>query len=186
MQMKIRPYEERDKENVRFVCLNSEGPCTLHKDTQDFILTTYCDYYLEREPQNCYVLADESDRAVGYIICAEDFDAFYGAFLEGYVTRFSPADTARRSDAAHSVDLQNKYKKTYPAHMHIDILPQYQRSGWGGRLVDTLAAHLRRKGVCGLMLTVGSDNAVGRGFYRKYGFALLEEATGEAAYGIPL
>ncbi len=30
-EMTIRPYEEKDKENVRFVCLNSEGPCKSSK-----------------------------------------------------------------------------------------------------------------------------------------------------------
>ena len=47
--MIIRPFEEKDKENVRFVCLNSEGPCQMTPDEQHYILTTYCNYYIEKE-----------------------------------------------------------------------------------------------------------------------------------------
>ena len=184
--MRIRPYEEKDKQNVRFVCLNSEGPCDLLPDTQTFILITYCDYYIEQEPQNCFVLADEEDRAVGYILCAEDFDEFFGRFTQVSVERFSPEDTKSRMEAIHSVDLQKKHKAVYPAHMHIDILPEYQRSGFGSMLVDTLKRHLKKKGISGLMLTVGKENAVGQRFYKKYGFTLLEESSGEAAYGLRL
>ena len=61
------------------------------------------------------------------------------------------------------------YKK-YPAHLHIDILPEYQRMGLGSQLMDTLTAHLRQKGVCGVMLGVGSKNEKGKSFYKKYGF----------------
>ena len=184
--MEVRPYQEKDKENVRFVCLNSEGPCDLSKADRFFILTTYCDYYIEQEPENCFVAADETDRAVGYIICTENYDRFAPVFSREYISRFSPLQARYRFGAAHSADLQKKYKSEYPAHMHIDVLPEYQRMGLGHRLVDTLAAHLAKKGVPGVMLTVGTSNKVGQSFYNKYGFVLLEKAPGDIAYGLRL
>jgi ribosomal protein S18 acetylase RimI-like enzyme len=184
--MTIRPFQDKDKDDVRFVCLNSEGPCDLNEADQHFILTTYCDYYIEREPQNCYVAADDTDRAVGYIFCAESFDGFFPVFLRDYASRFSLSQENYRISASHSADLQQKYKSEYPAHLHIDLLPEYQRMGLGHKLVDTLAEHLRSKGIPGVMLTVGTLNKVGQSFYNKYGFSILEVAPGDIAYGLKL
>ena len=184
--MTIRPYQNKDFDSVRFVCLNSEGPCDLNEPDQHYVLTTYCDYYIEREPQNCFVAADESDRAVGYIICAESFDNFFSVFRQDYVNRLSSQLEDYRSMAIHSTDLQRKYKMEYPAHLHIDLLPEYQRKGSGHKLVDTLASHLRSKGVPGVMLTVGTLNQVGQSFYNKYGFSVLEKTPGDVAYGLKL
>ena len=74
--MAIRPYEAKDKENVQFICLNSDGPDEFSEIGRHFLLTTYCDYYTEQEPENCFVATDENDNAVGYILCAENFDKF--------------------------------------------------------------------------------------------------------------
>ncbi len=184
--MTIRPYMEKDKEDVRFACLNSEGPCPFSKGFSHFILTTYCDYFIEKEGGNCFVAADENDRAVGYVICAENYDRYKECFDKEYVTRFKKNETRRIREALASTDLQRKYKKEYPAHLHIDVLPEYQRMGVGHKLIDALCDHLRKKGIPGVMLTVGNKNTVGRRFYEKYGFTLLEEAGGDAAYAIKL
>ena len=47
--MEIKRYEEKYKEDVRFVCLNCDGPSDMSESTEHFILTTYCDYYIEKE-----------------------------------------------------------------------------------------------------------------------------------------
>ena len=183
----IRPYAAKDKDDVRFICLNSEGPCDLSPAGQHYILTTYCDYYIEQEPQNCFVAADENDRAVGYVICTENFEVFEKCFREQYVTRFTETEPSYfPGNALESVALQKKYSDLYPAHLHIDLLPPYQRMGAGTRMVDALCAHLRQKGVPGVMLTVGSTNHVGQSFYNKYGFTVLERVPGDVAYGLRL
>ncbi len=182
--MRIRPYEPKDADAVRFICLNSEGPCDLNEAEQHYILTTYCDYYIETEPQNCFVAADEDDRAVGYVICAEDFDAYRPVFLREYLPRIPAERLSFRFGARGSTVMQNQYKAAYPAHLHIDVLPEYQRHGLGRRMVDALLAHLRAKGIPGVMLTVGTGNRVGRSFYEKYGFTFLETRGGDTAYGL--
>ena len=184
--MMIRPYEPKDHDAVEFVCLNSEGPCDLNETGQFYILTTYCDYFIEKEPQNCFVAVNDADEAVGYIICAENYDRFLPVFLAEYVSRFSPDDLYRRRSAEDSTLLQKKHKSEYPAHLHIDLLPEYQRQGLGSRLVDTLADHLRKKGVSGVMLTVGASNDVGRSFYTKYGFTRIDALPDDVAYGLRL
>ncbi|MBQ3499053.1 MAG: GNAT family N-acetyltransferase [Clostridia bacterium] len=184
--MTIRPYANKDKENVRFVHLNSEGPCKSSKRGINFGLAVYCDYYIEKEPENCFVAVDENDRAVGYIICTEDFDKFYPVFVNEYYTRIKKWEFKRRKSALRSVIPHEKYKGEYPAHLHIDVLPEYQRMGLGHKMTDVLLAHLKEKGVKGIMLTTWIKNKKGRGFYDKYGFTLLEEMKNCAVYGIKL
>ena len=184
--MVIRPYEPKDFNNVRFICLNSEGPCDMDERGQFFILTTYCDYYIEQEPEHCFVAANDEDRAVGYIICTADYDVFRPRFEAEYLPRLDPYPKRYRASAARSTVLQEAFKREYPAHLHIDVLPEYQRMGLGHRLVDALCAHLKALGVPGVMLTVGSSNKVGRSFYNKYGFTLLKKEIGDVAYGLRL
>ncbi len=184
--MTIRPYEQKDKKDVEFVCLNSEGPCKSSARGINFGLAVYCDYYLEQEPENCFVAADENDRAIGYVISAEDFDSFKKIFVEKYYTRIAKWEFRRRRSALRSIIPHEKYKEEYPAHLHIDVLPEYQRGGLGHKMTDALLDHLRQKGVKGIMLTTWIKNEKGRGFYDKYGFTLLEETKNCAVYGLKL
>lgn len=184
--MSIRPYEERDKEDVHFICLNSDGPCRSTSRDINFILAIYCDYYLEKEPENCFVATDKNDKAIGYIICAEDFEVFKNSFVKEYCSKIRNWEFRRRKSSMRSIIPHEKYKEEYPAHIHIDILPEYQRMGLGHKLTDILFMHLRKKGVKGVMLTTWIKNEKGRGFYDKYGFTLLEEMKNCAVYGIKL
>ena len=184
----IRPFEEKDKENVRFVCLNSEGECRMTPDERHYILTTYCNYYIENEGRNCFVAANEDDEAIAYIICTEDFDNYRKIFVEEYIPRLDENMQVwgfnAKKGADGSTKLQEKYKKDFPAHLHIDVLPEYHRQGIGHKLVDALSAHLKAKGVCGVMLTVGSKNERGKSFYNKYGFEFIEQDGDDVAFGL--
>lgn len=62
-----------------------------------------------------------------------------------------------------------------PAHMHIDVLPAYQRRGWGRRLVGTALKYLREDaGLKGLWLGMDPRNADAAKFYAKLGFKNVE------------
>ena len=161
----IRPYQPKDKERVRMVCIQvgleegkREGP---PRSVQQ---TTYCDYYIECEPHNCFVIADDNDQAVGYIICAESYWPYYERFLREYVPRVRDLRFPKRVQCWGAAWMPRWFAKKYPAHLHINIMEDYQRQGLGSQLVDTLAAHLRAKGVPGVMLGVGPHNVKGRSF----------------------
>ena len=184
--MTIRPYKEKDKENVRFVCLNSEGPCRSSKRGINFSLAVYCDYYTEKEPENCFVATDENDRAIGYVISAQNFDRFKEIYIREYCTRMKKWEYRRRKTALRAIESQEKYKKEYPAHLHIDILPEYQHMGIGRKLMDSLCDNLRKKGVSGVMFTVWHKNYNAIKFYEKYGFELIETKETTLVYGLKL
>ncbi len=184
--MQIRPYEQKYKDNVRFVCLYCDGPEDISDSTQHFLLTTYCDYYIERESGNCFVAVNDEDEAIGYIICTENYDRFDKIFREEFLTRIPEEEKTLRYYAENSDLLQRKYKDCYPAHLHIDILPEYQRMGIGNSLIHTLTEHLKSKGIKGVMLSVSSDNLKGIAFYEKCGFTLLEKCADMTAFGMLL
>ena len=74
----------------------------------------------------------------------------------------------------------------YPAHLHIDLLPELQGQGWGRRLVDTLAARLRELGIEGVHLVAGAENAGAVAFYPRVGFTPLGADEGSRAFGMRL
>ena len=184
--MNIRAYQPKDKENVRFVCLNSEGPCKSSKRGINFALAVYCDYYVENEPENCFVAVDDNDKAIGYVICAQDFDSFKRIYIREYLTKIRKWEFRRRKSALRAIASQEKYKAEYPAHLHIDILPEYQHNGLGRKLMDALCSNLRNKNVKGVMFTVWHKNYNAIKFYEKYGFRLIETKETTLVYGMEL
>lgn len=58
----------------------------------------------------------------------------------------------------------------YPAHMHIDILPEYQRHGLGRKLIDTFSAAVRQDGAKGLHLLMAQANIDAGKFYVRTGW----------------
>lgn len=183
--MNIRSYRKNDRNDVRYVCLYCDGPEDMSESTQNFLLTTYCDYYIEKECDNCFVAADD-DKVIGYVICTENFDRFIDCFRKEYIPRIPEEEKAHRTYAEESAVFQKKYKDDYPAHLHIGILPEYQRMGIGHKLLDILIAHLKQKGIKGIMLTVNSENKKGFAFYEKYGFSLIEKGHTEAVFGMTI
>ena len=184
--VEIKRYEEKYKEDVRFVCCNSDGPCDWSEKKRHIILTTYCDYFIEKEGHNCFVAVDENDKAVGYILCAENYDKFKKIFKKEYLPRLKKYTVSDRIAAVLSTFIQAMLRKKYPAHMHIDILPEYQRMGLGHRLMDALCENLRKKGVKGVCLTMFANNEKGGNFYRKYGFTLLKTFFSTAIFALEL
>jgi ribosomal protein S18 acetylase RimI-like enzyme len=146
----------------------------------------YCDYYIEQEPENCFVLADAQDNAVGYILISEnrqryiaDYARYYEPKLRAYRYRYVLLKKLENA-------LQKQHVAAYPAHLHIDILPPYQGKGYGRKLMDAAAAHLRKKQVEGVMLGVAAANKNGIRFYERCGFQKLRQIPGTVFYGLKL
>jgi len=178
----IKGYEKKYYEDVRFACLNCDGPCDSDEQESKYLLKNYCDYYIEVEPNNCFVAVNENDRAVGYIISAEDYWCFEREFNKIYIPRIKEIDETKVNEALNSAHLQKKYAKNYPAHLHIGILPEYQRLGLGSKLINTLLEHYKQK-VPGIMLGCWSDNTLAIKLYKKFGFEILGEESGSTAMG---
>ena len=167
------------------ICVaTASGQAAQNEAFLQLLLTAFCNYYIEQEPGNCFVAAANGQGAVGYILCAVDAKTWSKTFQEKYINNL-PDDNLKLF-CLGTMGSPLKFAYEYPAHLHIDILPEYQRKGVGTKLMDALAQHLRDKGIHGLMLSVAADNVKGRQFYNKYGFHVLEETPHEVVMGIRL
>jgi GNAT superfamily N-acetyltransferase len=72
---------------------------------------------------------------------------------------------------------------TYPAHLHIDLLPELQGQGFGRRLIETLDDALARAGVSGVHLEASAANTGAVAFYPRVGFTPLPSGEGTRAFG---
>ncbi len=182
----VRPYTQKDKENVRIVCLET-GPSNAYEPKERaLLLACFCDYYIENEPENCFVVADDSDNAVGYIFCARDCRSYYRVFRQKYIPAAREASLAKGIMAWFTTFPVRFYSKKYPAHLHIDILPDYQRRGFGSLLMDANIGNLKARHVPGVMLVCGSRNQKGINFYKKYGFKKVADMFGFTVMGMDL
>ncbi len=77
--------------------------------------------------------------------------------------------------------------KDYPAHLHINVDPELQRGGAGGRLIEAFEARMRELKVPGIQLHTSTENAKAIPFYRKRGYEVLSEgAPGQSLWpGFP-
>jgi GNAT superfamily N-acetyltransferase len=61
----------------------------------------------------------------------------------------------------------------YPAHLHIDVLPDFQGQGHGRRLMAAFEAAVSVAGAAGLHLGMLTTNVKARAFYDRLGFVEL-------------
>ena len=174
----IKPYEEKYKTDVQQVCLNT-GPKAALTDPKlrEYILSAFCDYYIEQEGRNALVLVDEEDRAQGYILCSENFKEFRKDFAP-YMKKIKKTGLQNYIEVQGEVLGTGIFSKKYPAHLHIDLNKQCRNGGYGSKMITMLCENLKAKGVPGIMLIVGSGNTDAVRFYNRNGFRKILNAFG--------
>jgi ribosomal protein S18 acetylase RimI-like enzyme len=180
----IREYKENDYEKLREVCFRTAtGAYTKNKE---ITAALFVEYYIEHESEHCFVVADKDDNAVGYIICAPDYSEFVKKFIkykQPKIRKLSLKEAIiRRLEFMYMKRIGNKY----PAHLHIDILDDYQRMGLGHKLINKLMRHLNEIGVSRLHLGCSAQNIKGVNFYNKIGFHKVRKIAGAVIFGIDI
>lgn len=148
-----------------------------------YMCAMYCDYYMDNQPQFCFV-AESDGQVIGYILCSADCDDYAEKMDELYlplVRKLSGKDHLR---FVTQLKVEQRYIRAgYTAHLHINILPDYQRQGIGTQLMDALLARLTETCVEGVYLVCSNKNEQARAFYEKYGFDDIDYITGCVVYG---
>ena len=143
-------------------------------------------------PKTSFVLDDGNGRAVGYCIGAADTASFAlkwrDEFAPGVDPRHVPRPDVQTGDALMEKEESRGFRRAfyeaecsalqawpeelsrYPAHMHINLLPEYQRKGWGSVLINALFDALRGQGAVGIHLGMVRSNTSAKSFYDKIGF----------------
>ncbi len=193
----IRPYRPADREALYDVCARTAdagGDATGILTDDRLWGDVWSVPYAERDPGLCWVVESEDGRVIGYIVATDDTDAFETWFRDAWWPGRAgeyPAETPdndRQTGVIRYASNRGPGKEAvateYPAHLHIDLLPETQGQGLGRRLVDTLFAELRRRGVRGLHLGTSLENPGAMAFYQRIGFDRLDGPEGSVLFGV--
>ncbi len=178
MMPHIRQAEAKDLEDIEYICRMTAGPeSRADEGVGKKIALTYSTYYARAERETSFIL-DDGGKAVGYIICAPDFKRFIKNFRKTEVKELWALDK-KFAATAYLLPLGYlPFYKKYPAHLHINLLDDYQGKGYGSELMDTLSAKLREMNLHGVMLIVDGENTGAQRFYERKGFRKVISAFG--------
>lgn len=183
----IRTVHPSDYEALKQISVQTaaeQNPLTTAINNPEFISDVLISGYLELEPELFYVVETEG-QVVGYLTGSDDSNGFarryMGAifprialnfFKFGIFKNIAVLDYLLRAglQATKNSGKRNKAVKDFPAHFHINLLPDYRRYGWGGQLVEIFLNELRSRKVKGVHLATISD--AGKNFFKKSGFDL--------------
>ena len=195
---RIRPFRPGDVDGLYDVCVKTAdvgGDATGMFEDDALWGDLFAVPYARRDPELCWVVESDDARVIGYLVATDDTDAFARWFRDEWWP--SRRDRYRPSGAVEPT-AQDRFltygdrqapgtdavARDYPAHLHIDLLPETQGQGLGRRLIDTLLAELGRRGVPALHLGMNAENHAAGAFYERLGFTRLGSEDGGTTYGI--
>lgn len=188
---RIRPYRAEDRADVRRICVETgylgDPVWWLYPDAESFA-DLFCTWYVDHEPEHVWVVDDGTGRARGYLLGATDTRAVpspatvaarhvlgRALALRAGTAPFwwrAVGDVVRAGGQVdHDVDLDR-----WPAHLHIDLLPEVRGRGLGRRLLATWLEVLDDLDVPGVHVSTFAENATARRFFAGAGFTGLGPA----------
>jgi ribosomal protein S18 acetylase RimI-like enzyme len=183
---RIRPFRASDRADVAEICLrtgDSGRDATGMHGSDELLADIFVLPYVELEPATSFVV-DTGERVSGYVVSAPDTRDF----VARYRNEWLPAFAEKYRDLEPSLILELGLNPDrmiideldeYPAHLHIDLLPELQGQGMGRVLMRTLLAALHDAGVPGVYLEMSPTNTGAAAFYKKLGFTPLLSDSGD-------
>ncbi len=190
MEFRIRKYELKDRESVRWICCETGfmgEPVENYFIGRESFAEMWSGYWTDYEPESCLV-AEAGGRVVGYLLGCLDTNKqarifqkeiqpklFRMALKEGDFRRwknwryfYRVFRSARRGEFKEPRETVNA---EYPAHLHTNIAPpEYRGKGMGKALMQGYLAYLRERQIPGVHLVTTSRNRAALGLYYRTGF----------------
>ncbi len=207
----MRPFKEKDRESIRDICRQTGqkgNPARIFFEDEEIIPMLYADYYIDYEPESCFV-AEVDGKVVGYTIGCKDTRRYIYVMwtrilprlclrilwkiltlqyreIQTYRTLWWIITRGWRETMSLQLD-------DYPAHAHSNVETRYRGHNLGLRLSMSLHTHLREqdvKGIHGLILEEEGDNSFSTYLCQKRGYRLVavkrltlwEKVTGKKGY----
>jgi len=189
---RIRLYRPSDRDAIYEICVRTADAGQDARGqylTDDLMPDLFAGPYAHLEPELTFVLADEQDQAVGYVVGTADTERFVQAYREVWIPLVAdrypvPPDPPITPDDElltghyHPEGRLRPELADYPAHLHIDLLPQYQGRGFGRALIETWFAAAKAAGAPAVFLNMDPRNVQARGFYDRVGFREIDVPGG--------
>ncbi len=180
----IRAYRPSDLPAVYDICVrtaDSGGDARGIYASDRLMGDIFAAPYVTFEPELAHLLDDGSGTAVGYVLGTADTARFVRRYRDEWIPATAdrcpqPADPPVSPDDAmlalhhHPERMLAPELAAYPAHLHIDVLPQFQGGGWGRALMQQFLAGLHAAGVPAVHLGMSATNVAARAFYDRLGF----------------
>jgi len=191
MTITIRRASVTDAPSLSHICLlNADTGSSATYDYGELRIPglVYAVPYVNLPTTWGFVMVDEdrNDQVVGYVLGSTDtraFEAYAGEhWWPKLAAEYPPSLAKKPADEKYMNLLRNMH--TAPdacidfaaAHLHINILPEYQKQGWGRKLIGSAVEFLKSEGLNGVWLGLDPRNEAARLFYGKIGFTLVEGA----------
>ncbi|GHH70731.1 hypothetical protein GCM10018793_05220 [Streptomyces sulfonofaciens] len=183
----VRRYRPEDRPALDDICVrtgHAGGDAREVYPDHGLLSTIFAAPYAELEPELTFVLDDGTGRAVGYVLGTADTPRFAAAFRTEWLPRVAarypapagPPSTPTEEMLALLHDPERMVVPEladHPAHLHIDLLPEWQHRGFGRALMHRFLDELHGRGVPAVHLTMATANVAARAFYDRLGFREL-------------
>ena len=196
--IEIRPYHHSDLPSLYRICLhtaNSGKDATSLFTDPDLVGQLSAVPYAIFEPELTFIVTLNNEPS-GYILGTKNSKDFYQKCETDWFPilrkRYPfPDDDDNSHDAKlirriHSGHVAKKELLNYPAHLHIDLLPNLQGKGLGRKIMNTFIEKLNSLDIPALHLEVGKSNTTAIEFYKRMGFHVIKEYQYSIAYGMNL
>lgn len=186
----VRAYRPSDLPAIYDICVRTAdagGDARGQYDSDTLMGDLFAAPYVTLEPEHAFVLDGGTGDAVGYVVGTADTARFVRRYRDEWIPQtaqrcpvppdppVTPTDEMlalhRRPERMLVPELTD-----HPAHLHIDLLPAWQRRGWGRRLITRFLGSLYAAGVPAVHLGMLSSNDAALAFYRGLGFTELTVA----------
>lgn len=194
MSITIRPSTERDEAALSKICLLTADAGTSAEHLHDYPELpglVYSVPYIKLPTTWAFVLEDSTidpPEVVGYVIGSKDTRAYEKHATEHWwpalAEKYPPSIAKKEGDVRYTNLFRNMYTAPQgnidfsPAHLHINILPAYQKRGFGTRLINRAVEHLKGEGIDGVWLGIDPLNKGAKAFYERIGFREIEGGNG--------
>ncbi|MBG0563577.1 GNAT family N-acetyltransferase [Actinoplanes aureus] len=192
MHPTTRAYRPSDLDAIYDICVRTGaagGDARGNHSSDRLLGDIWAVPYVTREPEHAHVLDDGAGNAVGYILGTADT----AAFVKWYRAEWLPATEGRYPDGDPRDEVMLGLHRDpermllpeladYPAHLHIDLLPEWQGKGLGRGLMAAFLDGLRAAGVPRVHLGMAPENHGAHAFYRRLGFRDLVVPDAGALY----
>lgn len=181
-EISLRVANKADEHQITNICLqtaDSGKDASSLYSIPDLPAIIWATPYLHFDPSFCFVI-EKDTKLLGYIVSAPNTEVFkrwqndnwwplVAQRLQGIVPK-TKHDRLGWDAIANEKQAAPKFAERYPAHLHINLLPEAQGTGFGRKLIEAVCEKLQSSRISGVHLGVSKQNSNAIGFYKALGF----------------